>query len=118
MKCPLGTMPGVATPREVAATCSRVGHGRDDIDAVVVSGEEGVTKPSPGIFDIIFERLGNPPRDGSMIVGDSLSSDMKGGANYGIATCWYNPNGNVAGPEDKITYEIKSLRELLRIAQA
>ena len=88
------------------------------VDAVVVSGEEGVTKPNPGIFDILFERLGHPTREGTMIVGDSLTSDIKGGANYGIDTCWYNPNGKVAGPDDSITYEIKSIRQLLDLVPA
>ena len=81
-------------------------------DAIVISAEVGVTKPGTRIFDIAFERLGNPPKDTVLMVGDSLTSDIKGGANYGIDTCWYNPNGKIAGPDDVITHEIKSLEEL------
>lgn len=82
-------------------------------DAIVISAEVGTTKPGGKIFDIVFERLGNPPKDAVLMVGDSLSSDIKGGTDYGIATCWYNPNGKTAGPEHHITYEIKALEGLL-----
>jgi len=82
-------------------------------DAIVISVEVGVAKPQPEIFDVAFEMLGNPPLDTALIVGDSLTSDIKGGADYGIATCWYNPHGRRPGPDDRITHEIKSLEELL-----
>lgn len=84
-------------------------------DAIVISAEVGTTKPGSDIFDIAFARLGNPPKDGVLMVGDSLSSDIKGGANYGLDTCWYNPNGKTAGTNDVITYEIRSLDELPRL---
>ncbi len=84
-------------------------------DAIVISAEVGTTKPGGKIFDIVFERLDNPPKDTVLMVGDSLSSDIKGGADYGIATCWYNPNGKTAGPEHHITHEIKTLSELLEL---
>lgn len=84
-------------------------------DAIVISVEVGVAKPHPEIFDITFDMLGNPPKESALMVGDSLTSDIKGGADYGIATCWYNPNGTTAGPNDQITYEIKSLQELLNL---
>ncbi len=82
-------------------------------DAIVVSAEVGVTKPGAAIFDIAFERLGNPPQESAVMVGDSLSSDIKGGSNYGIATCWYNPHQKTAAADAVITHEIASLDELL-----
>jgi len=82
-------------------------------DAIVISAEVKTTKPGSRIFDIAFDRLGNPPKKTALMVGDSLSSDIKGGADYGIATCWYNPNGTTAGPDDRITHEIKALEELV-----
>ena len=81
-------------------------------DAIVISAEVGTTKPGSRIFDITFDLLGNPPKDSAVIVGDRLSSDIKGGADYGIATCWYNPHGAVAGPDDVVIHEIKTLEEL------
>jgi len=51
-----------------------------------------VSKPKAEIFDIAFAELGvEATRDAAVMVGDSLSSDMQGAINAGIATCWYNP---------------------------
>ena len=63
-------------------------------DAVIVSAEIGTSKPGTKIFDITFEELGLPDRSSALMVGDSLSSDIQGGINAGIDTCWYNPHGN------------------------
>lgn len=60
-------------------------------------------------------RGGNPPKSDVLIIGDSLTSDMQGRADYGIDTCWNNPN-HEARPENlEITYEIKGLYDLLDI---
>ncbi|MCP4426405.1 MAG: HAD hydrolase-like protein, partial [Chloroflexi bacterium] len=69
--------------------------------------------PNPIIFDEAFSRMGNPAKEEVLIIGDSLSSDMTGGINYGIDTCWYNPNGNSGSLPT--TYEIKNLAELHKI---
>ena len=81
-------------------------------DAVVISAEVGTSKPGTDIFDIAFEELGNPARQSALMVGDSLTSDIQGGTNYGIATCWYNPHSKQAGPNDHITHEISRLDQL------
>ena len=80
-------------------------------DAIVISGEVGVAKPGSEIFDITFEQLGHPDKASTLIVGDSLSSDMRGGIDYGIATCLYAPNGS---PETDlpITHRITDLAEI------
>ena len=80
-------------------------------DAIVISGEVGVAKPGAEIFDIAFEQLGHPDKASTIIVGDSLSSDMRGGIDYGIATCLYAPNGS---PETDlpITHRITDLTEI------
>jgi putative hydrolase of the HAD superfamily len=53
---------------------------------------------------------------GKMImIGDSLSSDIRGGVNFGIDTCWFNPSVAPNPTELKPTYEIRSLEELKRI---
>lgn len=80
--------------------------------AVVISAEVGVSKPAAGIFDIVFEELGSPPRGTTVMVGDNLSSDIKGGSDYGIATCWYNPEGKAAGPEYSVTHHVSDIRQL------
>jgi 2-haloacid dehalogenase len=87
--------------------------GLDDyFDAVIISSEVGHTKPRGEIFDIAFERLGNPSRSSAVMIGDSLTSDIRGGSDYGIATCWYNPHGSPAGDSDVITHEVAALADL------
>jgi len=81
-------------------------------DAIVISGEVGTSKPDVGIFDIAFERLANPDPATALMVGDSLSSDMAGAWNYGIATCWYNAR-RAPAPTDRLPdHEIVELEEL------
>jgi 2-haloacid dehalogenase len=87
------------------------------ISELIISEEIGAAKPHAAFFDTAFERTGNPPKSDVLIIGDSLSSDMQGGLNYGIDTCWFNPQG-VPRPVDlKLTYEINHLRELLEIVE-
>ena len=81
-------------------------------DAIVISAEVGAAKPHAEIFDIAFGMLGSPGKDAALMVGDNLSADIQGGANYGIATCWYNPRRLSAGPDDRVSHEIQALDEL------
>ena len=55
---------------------------------VIISEEVGAAKPDPAIFDAAFELLGRPPRAKVLLIGDSLSSDIAGGRDYGLDTCW------------------------------
>lgn len=81
-------------------------------DAIIISAEVGASKPAARIFDIAFGKLGSPGKDTALMVGDNLVSDIGGGANYGIATCWYNPRQLQAGPDHRVHHEIASLGEL------
>ncbi len=85
------------------------------LDAVAISGEAGCSKPDPGIFEYACGLAGMHERERMIMVGDSLASDMRGGANFGIDTCWYNPDGapNPSGPRP--THEIRGLGELRNI---
>jgi 2-haloacid dehalogenase len=87
------------------------------LDDVVISEEVGSSKPDPGIFDEAFRRMGNPEKQDVLIVGDSLTSDMQGGRDYGIDTCWYNPHARPLTLDMAISYEIAKLDELLEIVQ-
>ncbi len=82
---------------------------------VFVSEETGFQKPMKEYFDYCFERIGNVKLDKTIIIGDSLSSDIKGGNNAGIATCWYNPKGLINNTDSKVDIEIRHLRELYKI---
>ncbi|MDX1503057.1 MAG: YjjG family noncanonical pyrimidine nucleotidase [Thermoanaerobaculia bacterium] len=83
-------------------------------EVVVISGEIGAGKPDPAFFDAAFRRMGDPPRRQTLIVGDSLTSDIEGGRRYGIDTCWLNPRG-AEGDGRPLTYEIRELAQLERL---
>jgi len=51
------------------------------------------------------------------MVGDSLSSDIQGGINFGVDTCWFNPNKLINNSALKPTYEISSLMELRSVLE-
>jgi 2-haloacid dehalogenase len=90
---------------------------KDYIVELIISEEIGIAKPHADFFTAAFTRTGNPPKDDVLIIGDSLSSDIKGGVDYGIDTCWFNPSGAERPTDMKITYEIKHLRELLELIE-
>jgi YjjG family noncanonical pyrimidine nucleotidase len=79
-------------------------------DLAVVSSEIGASKPGARFFDVVFDRLDVESGPDVLMVGDSLSSDMRGGIDYGLATCWFNRNG--ATTDLPVTYEISRLDEL------
>ena len=82
------------------------------MDGVFLSEELGVEKPNKEFFDKVFAQIGYLDRETVLIVGDSLTSDIRGGNNAGIRTCWYNP-GHAALLEDvHIDYEITDLHEV------
>ena len=82
-----------------------------------ISDEIGVSKPAPAFFDAVFTGIGYPPKESVLVIGDSLTSDIRGGINYGLDTCWFNPDG-IRKPDDMpINYEIKKLEQLLTILQ-
>lgn len=83
-------------------------------ETVVISDKEGVAKPDKGIFDILLDRLGIVDRKDVLMIGDSLSSDIRGGINAGIDTCWYNPDGNDSG-EISPSYTVSDFSGICRI---
>lgn len=82
---------------------------------VFISEEMGVAKPDPLFFDLVFSELNINNKREVLIIGDSLSSDIAGGCNYGIDTCWFNPEKKNSNDICKPTYEIHALSEFLEI---
>lgn len=83
-------------------------------ETVTISDEVGSAKPDPGIFEAAFKAMGRPAKADVLLIGDSLSSDMQGGYDYQIDTCWFNPQAK-PGNGLPVTYEIQQLTELLTI---
>ena len=82
------------------------------MEDVFISEKLGCEKPRARIFDAALRALGVENREHVLMVGDSLTSDIQGGANAGLDTCWFNPN-HTENPGKVIpTYEIASLEEL------
>lgn len=80
-------------------------------DGVFISSVVGAQKPTKAFFDHVQEKTGYLPGE-TMIVGDSLTSDMLGGNNAGICCCWYNPRGMARKEGIRVDYELHSLWEL------
>ena len=81
-------------------------------EKVFVSEEMGHNKPSKMYFDLAFAQIPGFDPSKAMIVGDSLTSDIKGGINAGIRTCWVNPKGLPGDPAIPADYQIPSLAHL------
>ena len=77
-----------------------------------VSEEIGHNKPSRAYFEAAFAQIPDFDPAKAMIVGDSLTSDIRGGINAGIRTCWVNPRHLPADPEIPADYEIEALSQL------
>lgn len=82
------------------------------MNGVFLSEQLGVEKPNAGFFEKVFEAIGPVNLREVMIVGDSLTSDMQGGINAGIRTCWYNPEKKPLPGQYRIDYVISDLHEL------
>ena len=85
---------------------------KDFFDVFVVSEKIGVAKPDPRFFSFVFKKIRHSDKHTALIVGDSLSSDIKGGINFGIDTCWFNPGRIRNEREISPTYEIEKLAQV------
>ena len=79
---------------------------------VFISEQIGANKPSKAFFDACFAAIDGFCRDDALIVGDSLTSDILGGINAGVRTCWFNPLALPLRADIRPDYEIRSLSEL------
>ncbi|PKL14079.1 MAG: noncanonical pyrimidine nucleotidase, YjjG family [Spirochaetae bacterium HGW-Spirochaetae-8] len=101
---------------------SRVQRGRlaatktlSFFDHLVISEEIGSQKPDPAFFSALFSitNMDRYAQRHALVIGDSLTSDIKGGLDAQLDTCWYNPDKIPVDPQMKPTYEISRLEELL-----
>ena len=87
-------------------------------DDVFISEVVGVEKPGIGYFEHVWSVIGHYEPDEVMIVGDSLTSDIRGGNNAGILTCWYNPKELPNNKGVRVDYEIRHLNEVMDILES
>ena len=79
---------------------------------IVISEEIGIAKPHPDIFEHAINNLGEFNKDEILMIGDNIGSDIKGGINYNIDTCWYNPNKVENKSNLSPTYEMVDYKEV------
>lgn len=84
-------------------------------DAVIISEEVELSKPDPKIFELALSSISHTDKRNVLMVGDSLTSDIQGGINYGIATCWFNEKKAENRTNIKPDYQISSIMELLTL---
>ncbi len=84
----------------------------DCFEQIFISQIIGAEKPSKVFFDRCFENIPGFSRRKCIIVGDSLTSDIRGGINAGIKTCWFNLRNRPRNPDIVPDYTITSLEEL------
>lgn len=85
----------------------------DYFSAIYVSSKIGYHKPDINFFKEVFKKEQNNNLDDYLIIGDSQTSDMQGGINASIDTCFLNRNNKKSSMI--YTYEIKNLEELLKV---
>ncbi|MCI8318713.1 MAG: noncanonical pyrimidine nucleotidase, YjjG family [Lachnospiraceae bacterium] len=88
------------------------------LDGVFISDEIGVEKPQIGFFEHVFSVIGPVDRREVLIVGDSLTSDMRGGNNAGILCCWYNPHHKKNTANVRLDYEISHLWDVEKLLES
>lgn len=100
----------------VTNALKRVNDKRSEVGGIMpfikgrfISEEIGYSKPNKEFFDYLFSKV-NFSKEQCLLIGDGLMSDMKGGVDYGIDTCWFNRKGAVS--DMPLTYEVHSIAEL------
>ena len=85
-------------------------------EAAFISEEAGAAKPSKAYFDYVRRQLPGMRSENTLVIGDSLATDIRGANNAGLPCCWFNPSGKPRQEGLRVDYEIRDLRELLEIA--
>ena len=85
------------------------------MDGVFLSEKLGFEKPDIRFFEKVFGTIGADDLSKVIIVGDSLTSDIQGGMNAGIKTCWYNPGGEPIPNDYRVDHSISNLHGLLEL---
>ena len=100
---------GVAATQYSRLESAGIGHYFKEI---FISETTGHHKPEKAYFDYCFAKIPNFDPEKTLIIGDSLTSDICGGRNAGIRTCWFNPNHKPRRADITPDYEINSLSAL------
>lgn len=103
------TSNGTASVQSGRLASANISHYFED---VFISQGMGADKPAIEYFNACFARIPDIDPAKTMIVGDSLTSDIQGGINAGIHTCWINPAHKPGREDIRPDYEIENLTQL------
>lgn len=84
----------------------------DYFDVLVISEQLGIAKPDRAVFDYTLQQLGNPPADRVLMVGDTPESDILGGINAGLKTCWLDHGTRTLPATLQPDWQVKDLAAL------
>lgn len=83
------------------------------VDDVFISQEIDLRKPGKAFFNYVFNHIPESSTKNMLIIGDAPTSDILGGLNSGIDTCWLDDKSKKC--KYKYTYRIKTLSQLINI---
>ena len=79
---------------------------------IFISEEVGFNKPDRRFFDGCFAAVPGFDPAAALMVGDSLTSDIRGGRDAGLRTCWFDPKGRPSRPDIVPDHRITALAQL------
>lgn len=82
---------------------------------IFVSEEIGYNKPDIKYYEVVLNSIKNKDKTKMLIIGDSINSDIQGGINIGVETCWYNVHNIKNTTNIKPKYEISKIDEILKV---
>ncbi|MCQ2485628.1 MAG: YjjG family noncanonical pyrimidine nucleotidase [Clostridia bacterium] len=83
-------------------------------DGIFISEEIGFVKPQREFFDCVFSKIEETDKSKVLVIGDSLTSDIKGAVDYGIDSCWVRWNSKAENPA---TFSIGNITEILSVLE-
>ena len=84
-------------------------------DHLFISERVGAVKPSAAFFDVCFRELAPLRPEEVMMIGDSLTADIRGAADYGMRTCWFDIHRTAAVPRPGPDHIVERLEEVCRV---
>lgn len=103
---------GVAVTQHKRIKKANIAHY---FNQLFISEEVGYQKPAKEFFQHVFDHIEEKDTAKVLMMGDSLSADIKGGNQAGIDTCWYTEKQVEKNPAIKPTYHITRLEDVLTI---
>ena len=82
---------------------------------IFISDEIGYEKPSTAFFEAVSNKIDGFCKNTTLVVGDSLTSDIRGGINFDLDVCWFNQKEIKEPTNLNINYTITKLDELIKI---